>query len=122
MKKNGPKHQLSNAPNSGQMLKEYLQLWRLSEAGLARKLNRNYSTLVKYFKCETIQTAILWEISEALEYNFFQDFAEQLPANFRHKPTADQKENADLQAELAAMRIKVEVLEKTLEELRKFRS
>lgn len=122
MKNIGPKHQQNNAPSSGRMVKEYIQHHRITEAAVARKLNRNHTTLVKYFKSDTIQSAVLWEICEVLEYNFFQDFAEQLPSTFRHGPTADQKEIADLQSELASMRIKVEVLEKTLEELRKHRS
>ncbi|KAA5534782.1 hypothetical protein F0919_09240 [Taibaiella lutea] len=69
-------------PSTGHILSEVIKKRKINIAALARILQRRYSTVRFYFKNDSIQTAILWEISLILKHNFFADIAAQLPPDF----------------------------------------
>ena len=69
-------------PHIGAMLHTYMESNRIYKAALARALNRNVRTLLQYTKNHSVQAAILWEMSHALQHNFFADLAALLPASF----------------------------------------
>ena len=50
----------------------------MPNAELSRRLKRNNSTIAAMFNRETLQVNRLIEISNILEYNFFQDIADTL--------------------------------------------
>ncbi len=66
----------------GKMLHDLYKKRRVFQSALARKLNRRYETVFKYQKKASIQVAILWELSHALNHNFFYDIAAMMPAHF----------------------------------------
>jgi plasmid maintenance system antidote protein VapI len=66
----------------GEMLKNYFTKNRIYKSALARLLHRKPDTILGYQKKASIQTAILWEISVALQHNFFADIACQLPSTY----------------------------------------
>lgn len=70
------------SPSTGKMLKEYIDKNRIYKSVLGRKLNLHIKSILEYQKNDTIQTAILWDISNALKHNFFMDLAVQLPKEF----------------------------------------
>ena len=98
------KYHNNGAPHTGQMLERIIKDWRVCEAALARKLGRHRSTFEDFCRRESMQTGVLWEISQVMNYNFFSDIAEQLPPTFRHKQTAAEKEIAELKAEIEALK------------------
>ena len=69
-------------PSSGALLKKYFKEKRISKAALSRKLGVDYDSILKYVKNDTIQTAILWNLCNALNHNFFMDIAVNLPKEF----------------------------------------
>ncbi len=63
------------SPSTGKMLKEYIDKKRIFKSALGRVLNLNIKSILEYQKNDTIQTAILWDLSNALKHNFFMDLA-----------------------------------------------
>ncbi len=105
--------QPNTAPNTGELLKVFIKKRRLSKAALSRTLNRASNTLVGFLKGDTIQTAILWEISHALKHNFFADIAAQLPNTYSTNVMADTSKDeriAQLELEIALLKSKNEAL------------
>ena len=108
----------SDAPHTGDMLTEYYTSHRTREFALARVLNRNNDTVAGYKKRGSIQSAILWEISNALKHNFFADLAAQLPATYTTNapdPAAEANARiAELEQELAIVKAERDVIAKIL--------
>ena len=101
------------APNTGELLKTYFKQKRIRKAALARLLNRSSNTLVTFVKNETIQTAVLWEISNALKHNFFMDIAVQLPATYSVNVPPDTSKDeriSQLEQEVALLKAEKQVL------------
>jgi len=71
-----------NNINTGRLLRDFLQKNRISNAALGRDINRNGYSITKYVESDSIQTAILIEICHATKHNFFQDIANEIPAEF----------------------------------------
>ena len=69
-------------PNVGNMLKNYYHSKRVNKAALARKINRTSTTVQKFDTRRSLQCNVLWDISVALQHNFFADIAAQLPQSY----------------------------------------
>lgn len=69
-------------PDTGQMLRDYINAHRIHQSAMARAMNRRVSCIMDYKKRKSMQTALLWEISIVLKHNFFLDIAAQLPVEF----------------------------------------
>ena len=91
-------NQENPAPHSGDLLTTYFKEKRIRKSALARVMNRRPDTIYGFEKNSSIQTAILWELCHALQYNFFADIAAQLPAGFATKSASS--EQADKIAQL----------------------
>ena len=72
----------STPPNTGSILRSYVRKKRIYQAALARHLGKSSQTIAKYQKKASIQTKTLWELSTALQHNFFMDIAQMLPDTF----------------------------------------
>ena len=108
------KYKTVDAPNVGQLLKNHLRQHRLRRGVLAGLLGRSYSTVYNYQESPNMQTHILWELSTALNHNFFMDLAAQLPPAFTtNAPDLSvplQERIAALEEENKMLTIKVETL------------
>ena len=68
--------------NVGAILTNHLETKRIRRAALARKMGILLQSLLSYQKKTSLQTDKLWELSHALEHNFFADIASQLPTSY----------------------------------------
>lgn len=106
---------MTKAPNIGQMLKQYVDDNRLSQAAWARRANVNYSTIIKYVKQPTMRVDTLMAVCEQLEYNFLRDIANSLPPELPPQAPIDQSgELAALKAENQQLKIEIAALERAI--------
>ncbi len=64
----------------GNMLRSKQKAQRLTHAVLARRLKRDQKAIQRLFNQSSVQTYLVWEMSIALNHNFFADLAQQLDA------------------------------------------
>ena len=93
-------------PHVGNMLREFLKTSQIKSVALAKSLQKQEASMTIFKRKQTCQASTLWDISNALHYNFFQDLASQLPPEFKHQPNANtslieqlQKENEQLRSD-----------------------
>mgnify|MGYP006245617797 FL=1 len=63
----------------GQILHTYIKKHRLSQAALARDINKSPRAIAMYLKRPSLQVNTLMELCIGLRYNFFSDLAAMLP-------------------------------------------
>jgi len=110
-------HNVDDSIHTGQLLKSYFKSRRIHKSALARNLNRNIGTLLNYQKNSTIQVAILWEISQVLKHNFFDDIACKLPPEFSSDApvqTLQSERIVELEEELRIVKAERDVLKSVL--------
>ena len=95
-------------PHVGQMVEAVLKKKKWYSAALARDMGRSLNSIMNYYKAQSMQTSILWELSLNMKHNFFADIALQLPADFA-KANNDAMDAKD--AEIAALKKAVEKLQ-----------
>lgn len=105
----------TTTPHIGKLLDTYYKKNRVNKAGLARVLNRNRSSVQNYEQSKSLQCSVLWNISLALQHNFFADLAAQLPSTFT---TNAPDPTLALQEELEQLREENNILEGKLETLK----
>lgn len=102
-------------PHLGRMLGAFYKTRHVNKAALARVLQKARPTVHKYHKRSTLQCKLLWDISVALQHNFFADLAAQLPKDYTtHAPDS----TAPLQERIAILEEENKLLASKLEELR----
>lgn len=113
------RNQEQTAPHSGKLLLAYFKEKRIRKSALARLMNCRPDTVYGFEKNSSIQTAILWELSHALQHNFFADIAALLPETYTTDAPQDQTNTnriAELELQLklleAEKAILLEVLKK----------
>jgi len=102
-------------PHIGAMLKKHIKQNRYYQSGWARKQGVLPTTILGYFKKETMQISTLFTICQVLDYNFFKAIADALPANM--PPATDNPLQAELDAlktENEKLKMKIDILEKML--------
>ena len=113
MKKNN-QNQPNPSPNLGRALKLHLKESKTTPTKLGALLNRSSSNVSQYLKRESFQTQILWDISHALQYNFFADLAAQLPEHFAQHANAQTQKMKALTTENELLKRDVALLQKVL--------
>lgn len=101
--------------DTGVLLNDFIEKRFVNRTELADKINRTAQSITKYTQNRSIQTEILIEICHALEHNFFQDIAHQLPENFTVNPqwnSAYMQRLKDLEQENTVLKIQNELLMK----------
>lgn len=105
------------SPSTGKILSTYFEENRTRRAALARILNLNISSILEYQKNDTIQTAILWDLSSALKHNFFMDMAMKMPKEFTTNEDIFLEKNeqiAQLEQEIIILKTEKEILLKVM--------
>jgi transcriptional regulator with XRE-family HTH domain len=110
----------SGMPHIGALLQAYFKQKRTYQSALARAIKREPQTLYKYKRNHSLQAAILWELSHALEHNFFADLAAALPDTFSRnsdsEPDEKEEQIATLQAEIVRLKQDKELLMRIMQE------
>ena len=92
--------------------------WMIQEKNLKKKDIAQYlavlpTTLNQYFKQPSVQVAILWRLSKALNYNLLMDVGERLKIPFETKLEKQLKEDlAAKNAELEHLKIELNLLKR----------
>lgn len=73
----------------GELVKEYIKNKRIFKSALARKMNKRDTDILRYQNSESLKTEVLFQLSDALEHNFFADIAALLPANYTNEAPID---------------------------------
>lgn len=103
------------APHIGQMLRKHVKQKRIFQSGWARKQGITAKAIGNYLKRPTMRIDTLFTICQVLEYNFFTDIAQQLPAEL---PPAIRHENEQqfeiVKQENEQLKLQVATLKETL--------
>jgi len=99
-------------PSIGNFIHYYIVHNKIKKADVARQLGIIPTGLNDYFKKESLQFAILWKLSVALQYNFIAHLGEYVPFAY------ETKQEKALKEELAQKTAQIEKLQIQLETLR----
>jgi hypothetical protein len=83
--------------HTGKLLTRYIKNNNIFKSALARYLRRSAPTIEYHLRRPTIQVQLLWDISHALQHNFFSDFAAELPAHFSSDALVDTTKEEEIE-------------------------
>lgn len=97
----------------GNLVAWMIQEKHIKKKDVAQHLNVLPTTLTQYFKQPSVQTGILWRLSQALNYNLLIDLGERLKIPFETKVEKQLKEElASTNEELRDLKIELNLLKK----------
>lgn len=105
--------------DTGSMLRKVQQNKRVTYAVLGRRAERAQSTIKRFMTGTTIQCSVLWDLSVALNHNFFSDLAQQLNAATEGKLEQQQTELEQLKLEYQRIKEERDYLRKAVDLLSK---
>ncbi|MFM1876425.1 MAG: hypothetical protein RL266_2162 [Bacteroidota bacterium] len=103
----------------GKMVRHHMLGKRMSHAMMARRLKRNQSTIRRMLHNTSVQTYLVWELSVALNHNFFSDLAAQLNAATEGKLEQQQTELEQMKQEYTKLKEEHAYLKKAIDLLSK---
>lgn len=107
--------------NLGQMIEQRMKSKRLTQAEITRKLGRNGGAIYPILRRPSMQAYLLWEVSIALEYNYFRDLADALDKKAGHVLESgnvpDKEKIAALEKELSDLKESHSYLKKAIDML-----
>ena len=68
--------------NTGEIIEKLTWKLNMSNLEVERAIGRSGSSVHKFIRSSSIQTAILIDICYAMKYNIFQEIANELPSHF----------------------------------------
>jgi hypothetical protein len=104
--------------HAGKLIAQKVKELKFSKAEVARRINRPASNIPPLLKQRSMQAYILWELSIALDYDFFSAISQAL---IEKHPTltganaSAQSRIASLEKELAAMKEERDYLKKIID-------
>ena len=102
-----------DALHVGNLLAWIIQEKHIKKKTVSQYLNVLPTTLNQYFKQPSVQVAILWRLSKALNYNLLIDIGERLKIPFETKVEKQLKEDlATKDAELEHLKIELNLLKR----------
>jgi hypothetical protein len=104
---------MSKVVNIGELIKTYFEQKRIRRAALARLMGKSLKSVLQHEKNISIQTRILWDLSVALQHNFFMDIAQMLPNDFSTNEDLFKEKNDrinELEQEVAMLKKEKELL------------
>ena len=109
--------------NIGKLMAAKMEEMRISQAGLTRKLKRNHQSIIsQMLKRKSMQAYLLWELSIAMNYDFFRHISEELidqNPSLRGSTPSAQNRIAALEKELEQCRSENAYLKKAIDALAK---
>ena len=99
--------------NIGQLLTQHFEKHRTRRAALARHMGIFTSGILRYQKCESLQTKTLITLCTHLKHNFFMDIALMLPPEYTTTTNPFEAKNqriAELEEELKLVKPQLAVL------------
>jgi len=114
-----PKGNTIPSLNLGTLIRTVQKQERITHAVLARRLKRDQSAIKRILNNSSIQTYLVWELSVALEHNFFTDLAQQLDAATEGKLERQTLELDELKQEYARLKEERDYLRKAVDLLGK---
>ena len=112
---NGPRGNQIQGLDVGLQVRKHLREKRISHAVLARRLKRNHSVVKRMLYNSSIQTYLVWELSQALGHNFFTDLAMQLDEATEGKLQQQQTELEELKKEHEKLKEDYSYLKKAID-------
>ena len=104
-----------DAPHIGNMIKKYVKEKRLFQSGWARQQGVTPKAIAHYLKNPSMRTDTLFTICQVLNYNFFRQIADTLPATMPPETQHESRQLAEeLKQEVAQLKLQVATLEKAL--------
>ena len=101
-----------NNIDTGIMIEKYLSKHRIPKTSLGKDINRTGISVLRYTQNFSIQTSILLDICHALKHNFFQEIADQLPADFAvDKQPVSKQQSSEHDMEIAQLKEQIKILE-----------
>jgi transcriptional regulator with XRE-family HTH domain len=97
----------TNELHFGEMLRKYIKTKRISKAALSRKMNIIDNTILRYEKSAALKSNHIFELSVAMEHNFFLDIAALLPKNY----STDAPIDTTLSDKIAQLEQRIMILE-----------
>jgi len=108
------KNQVKNF-DTGNMLRWQIKNSAINAAQVSRIMRRYPATINRLLKRTSIQSSILWEFCEAVNYNFFADLAGRLPAEMPH----NNAHIAELKKQIQELKAERDTLQKVVDILTK---
>lgn len=105
--------------NVGRLVTTEQKRQRLTHAILARRMSRDQSSVKSMLSHTSIQTYLVWELSVALNHNFFADLAQQLNAATEGKLEQQTTELQQLKQEHEKLKEEHAYLKKAIDLLNK---
>lgn len=103
------------ALNIGQMLRKHVKKHRLFQSRWARQQGVTPKTIATYLKNPGMRVDTLFLICQVLEYNFFTEIAQQLPAELPPVIIHDSEQQLEaMKQENEQLKLQVVTLEKAL--------
>ncbi|MFV0378255.1 MAG: hypothetical protein ACK5JD_13255 [Mangrovibacterium sp.] len=100
------------------MVKRQLKAKNMSVRKLANSLDMSYAGVWQMLKGDTLRVQRLAELSEALQYNFFREAAEQLGYSEPVYPSAEAASCQALQQRVAELELELKVLKEAISLMR----
>lgn len=113
--KKGPKGNTIEHLDLGKQIRQVMYDEGMNKARLARKLERNGTTIKRIIAGRSIQTYLVWEMSIALNHNFFADLAQQLDAATDGQLDKQETELKQLKAEYQRLKEERDYLRKAVD-------
>ena len=104
-------------PHIGNILTTFYKTRKINKTALARAIHRAKPTVHKYDTRSSLQCNVLWDISVAVQHNFFADLAAKLPPTYTtNKPedTTQAQRIAQLEEENKILTGQLELLKEVM--------
>ncbi len=119
-KNRGKKNTAIMSVNVGNLIAAKIKEQKAYKSDIAKKIGREPAAIFPIVKRPSLQTYLLWEISEAIGHNFFHEIAEALDEKTKYTLTnGKQKEKQkieELEKENEKLKLEVEILKDILKE------
>jgi len=99
----------------GKMLRAYVKAKRIYQSAWARKVGLNAKTINNYLRQPNMRIDTLFDISQALNYNFLREIAALLPPEMPpHNISPQQTRIAELELQNNELQLQVKTLKEAL--------
>jgi len=116
--KRGKKSTDTMSVHTGELLWQKMKEQKIAKTTLAAKTGRADSAIFPILKRPSVQAYVLWEISEAMGYNFFHDIAEALDEQTKYTLANGKKKEkqkiTELEQENEKLKLEVGILKEVL--------